>query len=738
MITCAPFAKSPNCASQIVSVERIGDAVAVLEAQHRDLREQAVVDLEARLLRREVRERHVLLARLLVDDRGVAVAEGAAAAVLAGEPHRRAFDQQRSEGERLAEPPIDRPVLGHDLAPPLEHRDELRVHREIRAASSPDRSESCASCSTGTAVTGSVLGLGAREAGPGAARLEGLVGSGRLRHDAIEGLAQLLGEIGLDALDVGPLQDAAREQLLGVELSHRFLVADLLVEQRLREARLVALVVAVAAIADHVDHDVLPEALAPLHRHLHAVHDGLGLVAVHVQDRHLDHLGDVRRVERRARFGRRRGEADLVVDDGVDRPAGRVAGEVREIQRLGDDALPREGGVAVDQHGDHAVAAQIARAPLLRARAPLDHGIDGLEVRRVRREREVHALPGAHHAVVRVALVVLDVARAEGAVDQRVVLELGEDRVERLAQRVREHVEAPAVRHPDHDLAAAVRRGVLDDRVEQRDQRFRAFEREALLSDELGVEEALEELRRRDVLEDAQALDRRERRRVRGILEPPLQPALAARILDVGELDADLAAVRGAQPLEDLAQRLHRPARKIAGDVGSIEIVAAEAVVGRVELGEVERLPAERIGVGDAVSARRGRRGSAAARARACRRAGLRSRHAGLPRRGRRRRRRGHGRRRLGLLEEFGPALVDRGGIDLVALADLLDEGGVHAEAGERVGDVARVVGFGIAAGRRRPAVAALPAFAVRARDAVGPFGAVEPFGAVHLRVSSS
>ena len=368
------------------------------------------------------------------------------------------------------------------------------------------RSASCASRSIATAVPGSASALRAGDPGRGDARL---ARRGGARHDAIEGLAQLRGEIGLDALDVRPLQDAAREQLLGVELPNGFLVPDLLVEQRLREARLVALVVAVPAVADHVDHDVLPEALAPLHRDLHAVHDGLGLVSVHVQDRRLDHLGDVRRIQRRARFGRRGGEADLVVDDRVDRPAGRVAGEIREIERLGDDALPREGSVAVDQDGDHALPAQVARAPLLGAHDALDHGVDRLEVRRVRGEPEVHVLSRSHHAIVRVALVILDVARAEGAVHQRIVFELGEDRLERLAQRVREHVEAPAVRHPDHDLAAAVRRSILDDRVEQRNQGLRAFEREALLPDEFGVQEALEQFRRRDVLEDAQALARR-------------------------------------------------------------------------------------------------------------------------------------------------------------------------------------------------------------------------------------
>ena len=49
MITCAPFAKSPNCASQITSASGRGDRVAVLEPEARVLGERRVVDLEARL-----------------------------------------------------------------------------------------------------------------------------------------------------------------------------------------------------------------------------------------------------------------------------------------------------------------------------------------------------------------------------------------------------------------------------------------------------------------------------------------------------------------------------------------------------------------------------------------------------------------------------------------------------------------------------------------------------------------
>jgi hypothetical protein len=86
------------------------------------------------------------------------------------------------------------------------------------------------------------------------------------------------------------------------------------------------------------------------------------------------------------------GEADLVVDDDVHRAAGAVALELREVQRLGDDALAGERGVAVQQHGQHEKRLLVDEV-LLGARHAFDDRVDRLEVRRVRRERETSISP---------------------------------------------------------------------------------------------------------------------------------------------------------------------------------------------------------------------------------------------------------------------------------------------------------------------------------------------------------
>ena len=70
--------------------------------------------------------------------------------------------------------------------------------------------------------------------------------------------------------------------------------------------RLVPLVVAVPAVADHVDDDVLAERLAEVDGQLADVDDRLGVLAVDVEDRHLDHLRHVGAVAGRPRIARRR------------------------------------------------------------------------------------------------------------------------------------------------------------------------------------------------------------------------------------------------------------------------------------------------------------------------------------------------------------------------------------------------------------------------------------------------
>ena len=63
--------------------------------------------------------------------------------------------------------------------------------------------------------------------------------------------------------------------------------------------------------SDQVHHHVLVEGGSPLGRHLADVHDGLGIVSVHVEDGGVDHAGHVRGVGRGARHAGICGETNL-------------------------------------------------------------------------------------------------------------------------------------------------------------------------------------------------------------------------------------------------------------------------------------------------------------------------------------------------------------------------------------------------------------------------------------------
>src|SRR5882757_6240481 len=102
-------------------------------------------------------------------------------------------------------------------------------------------------------------------------------------------------------------------------------------------------------IAEHVDNDRLVELLPVFDRHLGAENDSLRVIAIDVEDRRLDQLGDVGRIRRGTRIARISGEADLVVDNEMQGAAGPVAPQPREAEAFGYHALPGESGVAMDQ-----------------------------------------------------------------------------------------------------------------------------------------------------------------------------------------------------------------------------------------------------------------------------------------------------------------------------------------------------------------------------------------------------
>ena len=126
------------------------------------------------------------------------------------------------------------------------------------------------------------------------------------------------------ALSLVDREVAALYERLGVELADGAVLLDLPVHDRLGVARVVALVVTMQSVADHVDDDVLVELLAERDGQAPYADTGLRIVAVDVEDGRLDHLRNVRRVDRRPRRCDRCREPELVVDHEMHRAAGSV------------------------------------------------------------------------------------------------------------------------------------------------------------------------------------------------------------------------------------------------------------------------------------------------------------------------------------------------------------------------------------------------------------------------------
>ena len=416
-------------------------------------------------------------------------------------------------------------------------------------------------------------------------------------------------------LDRGLVGEIVVDQTARIQRDDGGVRLDALDLQRLRVRGLVGLVVAEAAVADEVDQHVAPEALAERHRQAHRAAARVDGVGVHVDDRDVEALGEIRRIACRARVVGIRREAHLVVGDDVQGAADAVSGERLEVERLRHDSLAREGCVAVDRDRDRAAGVGGRVGALLvglqRAHAAGDDGVDELEVRRVRQEREVDAalldayLPGlADDHVDRArrarAVVVLHIAgAADGQALDHVVagpaLELGHDRRVVAPQNVREHIQAPAVRHAQDRLGDAGLCSQHDHLVQHEHHHVEPLDRELLLAEERAVQVVLERLDAQQPVEDVAPLVGRQRLGVGAGLDGLAQPEPLAVPREVLDLVRDRPGVRLAQARQRVGERLARDEQLECSGRNALQSVIAEAVVGGIERRIADRVAAQRV-----------------------------------------------------------------------------------------------------------------------------------------------
>ncbi len=252
------------------------------------------------------------------------------------------------------------------------------------------------------------------------------------------------------------------------------------------------------------------------------------------------------------------------------------------------------------QHRQHLLAFGVAAAFLAGAGAALDHRVDDFQVGGVEGQRQVDRA-AAGGQVARETVVVLHVA--VGQAFGVLALEFGEQVAGHLAHDVHEQVQAAAVGHADHDFLDAVFTGVVHHFIHRGDEAFAAFQREALLADVLGVQEALEAFGLGQLLQDVALFFGRVGGRAQRGFQAFLDPALGGGVGDVREFGTDAAAVGVAQRLQDVAQRHGAGGREVGvgGRVGLVEVGFGQAVEGGIELGDGRTfLALERVQVGPA------------------------------------------------------------------------------------------------------------------------------------------
>ena len=161
---------------------------------------------------------------------------------------------------------------------------------------------------------------------------------------------------------------------------------------------------------------------------------------------------------------------------------------------------------------------------------------------------------------------VFHIARPAEVFEERLVghgvLELAEDLLVALLHDVREHVQAPAVRHADEHVLDARHRRVGDQLVEDRHHGVEPLDRESRLAHEVLVEEPLERLDLRDPIQQLDLPDLLLRSAVGAGFDVLSQPLAFLGHEDVSEVEADARAIHLAQQddrlpgvLRDFGQR---------------------------------------------------------------------------------------------------------------------------------------------------------------------------------------
>ena len=515
----------------------------------------------------------------------MAVEEGSAPGVFAGQTHRNAFIDQRGVGEVFRAAPVKHLLAGgHKLTIAVDFR-----HARLHFNGFRHRTDAfCQLLQTlrFNFVWIALIPLVVEVRRPG----KGVhIHRTPLLHHAFAGIQRVAVEVNLLS-GVFQRRDVIRFQLVSVDFARGRMLFDFLIHQRLGCARLVGFVVAVTAVAHQVDEDIAFKGVTEVQRQASHESDRFRIVGIHVENRCLDHFTNIGTVRGRTRIQRvGSGETHLVVDNDAYGTADFVTARFGHVQGFLNHALAGYRGVAVNGDRQNFVAARFVETIETSADGADNHRADDFQMRRVKRQRQVHQAAFGFH-IGREAHVVLHVTGAE--VFFMFTGELVEQVLRFFTQHVDQHVQTSAVRHTQHHFAGAALTRVADNLFQHRDQRVAAFQREAFSAREFRAEVALQAFRRGQFAEEAFFLFGAKVRFACYRLNALLDPAFFFGGGNMHIFRADGAAVGLLKGGDQIAQ-LHR----IFADgertyvIDLLEIGLGQIVVSRIEIRHSLLLP---------------------------------------------------------------------------------------------------------------------------------------------------
>mmetsp|Transcript_13546 Transcript_13546/g.32144 ORF Transcript_13546/g.32144 Transcript_13546/m.32144 type:complete len:542 (-) Transcript_13546:1424-3049(-) len=390
-------------------------------------------------------ERGVLLLGVLILHNSVAMTERTTLHILTGDANMVAFDEKGAKGHGLRRAPVDAsPFLGH-LTSRLEDFSHLPVQLEPLWHAPGLHSDHLQRLGIDAGGTDAAHLRWTFEATPPGT--EPVIRLGFIRLALLELVFVVLKSEVADLLQLLVGGGAVLDEAFLIDFERAWVLLDLLVQLGLGEEGLIELVVAVAAVADHVNDDIGSPLVTVLHGRLKGGRYGERVIAIAVEDGNIEGLAKVGAVRGRSRVDGVGGEANLIVDNDVNGTTDVEIGHTGKLHGLVHDALAGEGGIAVKEDGDAVLLVDVAIAAVVLLGSGLSghDGVDALQVGGVGNQTEMDLPSIRVRAVHAGSQVILDVAADAPlpalclgvGVDVVVrALELGEDERHGLAHHV--------------------------------------------------------------------------------------------------------------------------------------------------------------------------------------------------------------------------------------------------------------------------------------------------------------